>query len=129
MLTKSLKLEILLLAIGVVLLTLLSILNLTTLLYIPYAVLAGLYFFPGVLLFAKEKIETEKLISMFVLCNTLFISCLMSFVKDNNILTLVGVIYLLINLFFVFYFNSKSNKRFILHLIAHLILVWVGLWL
>lgn len=129
MITKSLKLEILFLLLGVAILAAISIFNVTSLLYIPYVVLVGLYFFPGALVFVKEKMETSKLISMFVLCNTLFISYLITFLKDNNVMIAVGVLYLFLNLFFVFYFNVKNNKRFVLHLLAHFILVWAGLWL
>lgn len=129
MFTKSLKFETVLLLLGIVLLASINIFNLSRLFYILYVVIAGLYFFPGALLFAKEKIKTDKLVSMFVICNTLFISYLMSLLKGNEVMQMAGTAYLLINLFFVFYFNYKSDRRFVLHLIAHFILVWCVLWI
>ncbi|MCK9480456.1 MAG: hypothetical protein M0R38_01675 [Bacteroidia bacterium] len=125
--TKSLKTDAGVLAFAIVLYVSMSAFNMSSLLYIGYVVLAGLYFFPGKLFLTKESMRIDTTLSFLVLCNTLILSYLFFLVggKGNEAMKIVAIIYGLLNIFFLVYFRvRRDDSRFVLHLIAKILVAF-----
>ncbi|MBX2984367.1 MAG: hypothetical protein LC109_00850 [Bacteroidia bacterium] len=68
--TQSIKTEAGILALAIVLYVSMSVFHMSSLLYIAYVLLAGLFFFPGKLLLTKEKMKIDMVLSFLLLCHT-----------------------------------------------------------
>lgn len=129
--TQSIKTEAGILALAIVLYVSMSVFHMSSLLYIAYVLLAGLFFFPGKLLLTKEKMKIDMVLSFLLLCHTVILSYLFYLVSGNarESMKITAGIYMLLNIVFVVYFRIKrDDKHFVLHLLAQILVVFSYPW-
>lgn len=122
--TQSIKTEAGILALAIVLYVSMSVFHMSSLLYIAYVLLAGLFFFPGKLLLTKEKMKIDMVLSFLLLCHTVILSYLFYLFggKGNEAMKIVAIVYGLLNIFFLVYFRVKRDDNyFVLHLLAQIL--------
>lgn len=128
--TSKEKIDLTLLVIGLILLTIVGITNQGRILYIGYALIVGLYFFPINLFLKKEPITTPQLASNFMLSNCIALGYILSITKDSfMILNIVSIVLLVANILILLYFVNKNNLRYRLHIIGIAVLANSALFL